>query len=340
MSDFWDKEESVSEYEMLADEVYEAEALADQYAAEPLVIEAEEEELEEIQENSAFELTHEESSTVYNARLRLEQARLYEMIINHDLFDGVEVDRRAVSIVQNELKHYIIKRLEILMGLRKPQRTSSSGPKQFNPIEQDFLKQLAYKGTHGQSAQADQEEYEEEYQEPKKPAGIKPISKPLPIKNSGLKNLKKAQVKAAVQRQPEPQPRPQPKKQVPSTPKAPVRAKTKLRNTDAPVRSSEMGIKGGEIVLPNGQVKPKQLTEKEAEAIARAEIQKSKGRKPWAKMTQSEKIAEVRRVNDIHSKKKPESGVLPPMDSNQLEQHYQNLEYRRAMTWSPRPGAM
>ena len=66
---FWDdqEEESLSEYDLL-EEAQETEELADQYAQQPTVIEAQEEELEQIEEESHFELDREESNIIYNAR--------------------------------------------------------------------------------------------------------------------------------------------------------------------------------------------------------------------------------------------------------------------------------
>jgi hypothetical protein len=107
----------------------------------------------------AYELDDQESGVVNQAMIRLEQARLYDMLIKHDFFEGVDVNPIALRNVQNELKSYIVERLEILMGMksdRKPLNqkipTSINIELPFNDIEIDFLKQLSYKGTKGESA--------------------------------------------------------------------------------------------------------------------------------------------------------------------------------------------
>ncbi|HXF28340.1 MAG TPA: hypothetical protein VN457_00695, partial [Chlamydiales bacterium] len=116
----WEDDDTVSDYDLIAEDAQKAEELAEEYAAKPSVVEADEEQLEEIAEESAFELNHNESNVIYNARLRLEQAKLYELLINHNLFEGVDASEQAIKNVQNELKFYIVKRLEILLGIREP----------------------------------------------------------------------------------------------------------------------------------------------------------------------------------------------------------------------------
>ena len=62
--------------------------------------------------------------------------------------------------IKNELKAFIVARLEILLGIRKKPTPASPEPvvervveeTPFNETEVDFLKQLSYKGTKGQSA--------------------------------------------------------------------------------------------------------------------------------------------------------------------------------------------
>ena len=41
------------------------------------------------------------------AQVRLEQGRLYQMLLKHDLFDGVDADARAMKNVQNEIREFM-----------------------------------------------------------------------------------------------------------------------------------------------------------------------------------------------------------------------------------------
>jgi hypothetical protein len=94
------------------------------------------------------------SSTIDNARIRLEQGRLYEMLIKHDLFDGVDAMPEAVSKVQSEIKEFIVERLEILLGMRSEKQKEIHHvvkESQFNEIEVQALKMIARKVTKGAS---------------------------------------------------------------------------------------------------------------------------------------------------------------------------------------------
>lgn len=116
-------------------------------------------EYEEIDEDSfsldAFDDFEEEKNIIDNARIRLEQGRLYEMLIKHDLFDGVDADPKAVSNVQQEIKGFIMERLEILLGMKAEKEVEvHKVESQFNDMEVQALKMVASKVTQGQSAKA------------------------------------------------------------------------------------------------------------------------------------------------------------------------------------------
>lgn len=97
-------------------------------------------------------------SVMESARIRLEQGRLYEMLIKHDLFEGVDAIPEAVAKVQKELKEYIVERLEILLGMRvetkKQQPQQVITPPQFNDLEVQALKMIAAQVTKGASKTA------------------------------------------------------------------------------------------------------------------------------------------------------------------------------------------
>ncbi len=159
---FFDEEASPSEWESV-NEGLENVGDVEQYITDPnSTIERAEDVVDE-----SYELEEEEFDTLNEARLRLEQARLYEMFLQHNLFDGVAGHPQAISTVQQELKEYILERLEILLGIRsdnkKYQEPSNSD---LDTDQIGFLKQLANKGMQ---------------------RGLSPIVKPQA--NTGLKSI-------------------------------------------------------------------------------------------------------------------------------------------------------
>ncbi len=88
-----------------------------------------------------------------DARLRLEQGRLYEMIMNHDLFQGLDSNPQAIKNVQREIRKFAKERMEIMLGMRQPQPTNQAFVElPFNSLEIDLLKQLAFKMSQGKTA--------------------------------------------------------------------------------------------------------------------------------------------------------------------------------------------
>lgn len=89
-----------------------------------------------------------------NARLRLEQGKLYEMLLNHDLFGSVDADPRAIKNVQKEIRNFIKDRLEILLGLKQDPRlhrpeVSAGAALPFTALEIDLLKRFLAKMSKG-----------------------------------------------------------------------------------------------------------------------------------------------------------------------------------------------
>lgn len=320
MSNIWDKQEdTVSEYELMAEDAQEAEQLAEQYASSPGLVEADEDVLEEISDEAAFELTSNESNVIYNARLRLEQAKLYELLINHNLFEGVEASPEAVKNVQNELKFYIVKRLEILLGLREPTAAKvNTAPAEstFNDVEVDFLKQLAYKGTLGASING-------------KPLAstAKPTIKPLGS-STGLKPLmkpKKVVVKEEVREEPKETPKPLPTppakavvQQRKPTPQQPV-AKAPVRKPAQPkIGKSGLG---------------RNLTQDEILAIAKEDL-KTASKKPFHEMNAKEKAERIREANERNNKNKGAVSKIPMPTAAELEMKYLTQQQSRSYSKS------
>ena len=116
-----------------------------------------EESLEEYQldespqiEEDPLSLTQEEENLLGTAMIRLDQARLYEMLVKHDLFEGVQSNPIALKAVQKEIKTFIMDRLEVLLGLKTDKQIKTSN--QFNDLEVQALKDLAFAATKGATA--------------------------------------------------------------------------------------------------------------------------------------------------------------------------------------------
>lgn len=170
MANFWDNKDDVSEWQTLSETIDEStQEIVDDFESdeEDETIEDDEiiEEGEEFMDNykpngqSAYKLDKRESNVLLDATIRLEQARLYDMLIKHDLFAGVQAHPRALANVQRELKEYIVSRLEILLGIKEEKKPETEVKEivvesPFNDIEIEFLKVLSYKGTNGASANA------------------------------------------------------------------------------------------------------------------------------------------------------------------------------------------
>jgi len=113
------------------------------------------EEPEEIEVSESEEEEEDFSSVLMDARLRLEQGRLYEMIMNHNIFAGADADEKAIKYVTRQIRNFAKEQMEIMLGMR--QETSKSNAMlaenfPFNNAEVQALKDLAYVATKGASA--------------------------------------------------------------------------------------------------------------------------------------------------------------------------------------------
>jgi len=111
------------------------------------------------------------TAVLTDARLRLEQGKLYELIMNHDLFGGTDSDPKAVKNVQREIRRFARERMEVMLGMRPEGRAESPAQATlpFNSLEVEILKKLASKASGGATETAKAEEYAEVIKEPKKP---------------------------------------------------------------------------------------------------------------------------------------------------------------------------
>lgn len=98
-----------------------------------------------------------QQTVMESAKIRLAQGRLYEMLLQHDIFDSeIDEDPRAVKKVQSEVRAFVTERLEIMLGMRsmEPKQVaiqSVSVEMPFNEIEIQALKAIASKLSKGES---------------------------------------------------------------------------------------------------------------------------------------------------------------------------------------------
>lgn len=166
---FFDEQESISEYDMLMNQETPREPQYSQPAHQPQA------------QPAAYELEEDEADIMEEAMVRLEQARLYDMLIKHDIFDGIVCNPIALQNVQEEMKAFLIGRLQVLLGIKQdeptPERYSERSVKvelPFNKMEIQALKDIANKLTKGQSATVAEKETVEVIEEPA-PQTLKPL---------------------------------------------------------------------------------------------------------------------------------------------------------------------
>jgi hypothetical protein len=174
---------------------------------EPALDQHDEQFLEELLEES-----EEDFSAVFNdANLRIEQGKLYQMIMNHDLFDGMDADPKAVQNVQKEIRKFARERMEIMLGMRQEQvATANMVSSPFNDLEVDILKKIASKATNGATETEDANEVAAAVREVPKRRTLNPIG--------GSTGLKKTPAPAPQRVQP----KPHPQRALPTKPAAPI----------------------------------------------------------------------------------------------------------------------
>lgn len=157
------------------------------------------------EEVESVELEEEEdyTSILSDARLRLEQGKLYEMIMNHDIFAGVDADEKAVKNVQREMRKFAKERMEVMLGMRQEKAETTVVSSPFNDLEVEILKKLAYRATNGATESSDANRVASTLKEAPKKQTLnsigKPAAKPAPAPVAQKKLV--AQPAAPVKRQ-------------------------------------------------------------------------------------------------------------------------------------------
>jgi hypothetical protein len=124
-------------------------------------LELDPEALAELQEDPNVDIFDEEDAdmaeVLLDANLRLEQGRLYQMIMNHDIFGETDADPKAIRNVQREMRKFARERMETMLGMRHEEaakQTIVSSP--FNDMEVTVLKLLASKMSKGATEETSQ----------------------------------------------------------------------------------------------------------------------------------------------------------------------------------------
>ena len=131
---------------------------------------------EEDVDNYIEEYTEDQAVLLDQADARLEKGSLYRMLLSHDLFGNVDCPPEIVHQVQEEIKEFILDRLNILLGIKAEQtseNTIMSVDLPFNNIEIEVLKKLAATASKGKSLQ---EGYNVQAIVSKQPSTIQPLS--------------------------------------------------------------------------------------------------------------------------------------------------------------------
>lgn len=158
-------------------------------------------ELEEV-----LELEEDFTEILNDANLRIEQGRLYQMIMNHDLFEGMEADPRAVQNVQREIRKFARESMEVMLGMRQiaPKNTDIvSSP--FNDLEVDILKKIASKATNGATESAEANKMASTLRETPKKKTFNPIGgstalkKSVPLQNKPQAPLQRKKSDATIE---------------------------------------------------------------------------------------------------------------------------------------------
>jgi hypothetical protein len=110
---------------------------------------------DDLQQNEVAE-EDDYSNILDDARLRLEQGRLYEMVMKHNPFEHLDADPKAVIVVQKQIVKFAKEQMEIMLGMRqaKQQNFDSVVSSPFNDLEVKLLKEFASKMSGGKSAEA------------------------------------------------------------------------------------------------------------------------------------------------------------------------------------------
>lgn len=146
------------------------------------------------------------SEVLSDARLRLEQGRLWEMVMNHSLFEDMDIDPRAIKTVQKSIRKFAKEQMEVMLGMRQTVYAPPPLASAFNELEIALLKSLTDKMSGGKTKEAEPEKYVVQA-EPVKRDVLKSISVPKKIKSTSkpLSKTSQAPLKRQANEKPTPE---------------------------------------------------------------------------------------------------------------------------------------
>lgn len=175
------------------------------------------------------------SEVLNNANLRLEQGRLYQMIMNHDIFGDTNADPKAIKNVQREIRKFARERMEIMLGMRhEAQKEVAVVSSPFNDLEVLALKTIAAQMSKGATTRADN-------------APIQTLTAP---KKDGINTISGTTKYSA----PAPISNPLPKNR-PAAPKTATSAKSPPKTASASVVNTDQTL----LTKPIGEMTPEEL---------------------------------------------------------------------------------
>lgn len=160
----------------------------------------------------------------FQAIERIEQANLYLTLLNHSLFSPGSARDEIIASVENEIKDFILERLETLLGIKQPKAVAEPASELFSPEQMAALTGIANRLIDS-----------------KKPAQVSAQPQVRPVQ---ARATKQPIVQQPVAQRPA---APQPKPEKPVTQKRKVRRKKKKKNVlviKAP--TEEEGNKGSD----------------------------------------------------------------------------------------------
>lgn len=179
-----------------------------------------------------------------DANLRIDLASLYKLIMNHDLFEGMDVDQRAIDTVHKEVRRFARERMEIMLGMRQEAQKEAMVSSPFNDLEVDVLKKLASAATKGASSSPEANKTAQVLKQPRR---------------EGLNTIGGGAPKLA----------PQPRKPLASKQQAPIQRPTKPQ---APIVNEE---EYKPLAKPPQEMTEQERIERNKEASARQAARKS-----------------------------------------------------------------
>ena len=106
------------------------------------------------------------------------------MIMNHDLFEGMDADPRAVKNVQREIRKFARESMEVMLGMRETTPAHAIVASPFNDLEIDILKRIASKASNGATETQEANEVAAKVKETPKRQTLNPIGGSTALKRT------------------------------------------------------------------------------------------------------------------------------------------------------------